>query len=111
MNSKRANGFFYWRYLLVIGFGMLLCCLPLSADEASRAVAVNSVADLEKAVSRARPGEVVLLAPGRYHEKCTLTAKGTALHPVEIRPQIPGTVELGNHTKVYSTFMLIRVDQ
>jgi poly(beta-D-mannuronate) lyase len=65
----------------------------LSAAEGGRQVEVKTCAELEKAVRRARPGDVIVLADGDYGDKdCNVSGKGTAKAPIVVRAKNTGKV-------------------
>ena len=48
--------------------------------------------DLQTAINKARPGDIVELLPGRYHLPVTIAQSGRAGAPIMLRAQAPGTV-------------------
>lgn len=59
----------------------------LSTPPSMRSVLVDSVADLKKALADARPGDAIILKPGRYalSERLELRAEGTPEKPLVLR--------------------------
>lgn len=95
-----------WAAILV-----LLHSLSLFATEKERHEPVHSIAALQQAVSRARPGDVIELKNGQYDQACTLAAKGTPDRPIVIRAQTLGEAHIRNRVTLggeYVTLMGIR---
>lgn len=79
---------------------------PRALGPVANAIVVADVAALRDAVSRARPGDVLLLAPGRYRIDATLHPRvaGRADAPITLRGG-PGAVLESNTTEA------IKIDQ
>jgi len=77
----------------------------LTGAAAAETISANSIAALEKAVSQARPGDVVELAPGQYDENCTLSASGAAVAPITIRSQALGAADLRGAVSISANHM------
>ena len=54
-----------------------------------RTVAVRNSSELVAAINDARPGDEILLSPGTYGGGLTISASGTAEHPIVIRGNVP----------------------
>lgn len=68
----------------------------LVVAEKSQVLTVKNIAELELAVSRARPGRVIQLANGMYNQVCHLQAQGTGKDSIIVRAQRKGGVQLSN---------------
>ncbi len=73
--------------------------LPLAADgipTLTKTTPVSSLAELEKAISAAKPGDHLVLADGAYQSSAAINidAKGTAEHPIFISAQTLGGAEI-----------------
>jgi len=89
MNTKRRlRCFALW---LVLLFAVVWA----AGTAGARQVEVKTIADLQSAVSRARPGDVILLADGMYDGKrCALSATGSVSNPILIQARTPGKAVL-----------------
>jgi poly(beta-D-mannuronate) lyase len=96
MDLNKRKHISRWPIQSVLLALLLLYSLPLQATDQSAQVSVDSIAELEEAVSRAHPGDVIILKAGQYDQKCTLSAKGTAVNPIEIRSQSMGKTNIRN---------------
>ena len=56
--------------------------------------ATGSIKTISAAAQLARPGDVVLINPGRYRESITLPRSGTATAPITFAARVPGTVTI-----------------
>lgn len=68
-----------------------------AAQASDRIVNVDNVSALIKALSKAQPGDVITLSPGRYRIKqrrLSLGRSGTARNPIVVRAQEFGSVRL-----------------
>ncbi len=69
--------------------------LPLSLASAESRVEVADARALGKAVQRARPGDVITIAPGRYDLRpIKVRAAGARDAPIRVRAAVPGSVVL-----------------
>ncbi|WP_415920282.1 chondroitinase-B domain-containing protein [Tateyamaria sp. SN6-1] len=46
--------------------------------------------DLQTAINKARPGDTVVLLPGRYYLPATIAQSGTRKRPITLKAQVPG---------------------
>lgn len=69
---------------LAVALLAVLAYIPDAAADVLRQVSVGSVEQLENAVAAARPGDQILIAPGRYPLKIRFTARnsGTKIAPI-----------------------------
>ena len=77
---------------------------PMLPPAHQRLLEVHDGDGLERALSDAKPGDHLLLAPGRYDGTFVLSQSGAADRPIVVRAAMPGTAELltslvlrGNH--------------
>jgi len=81
---------------------LLAIVASLSID--ARAAAIDTAEALARAVAAARPGDEVLIAPGRYDGwQLELAGKGSADAPIIVRPAEPDTVVFTGATKILLT--------
>ncbi|MDI3320993.1 chondroitinase-B domain-containing protein [Pinibacter soli] len=80
-------------------FSGLFTCLLLiffATNTFAITVTVHTAAELEAAVDKAKPGDVVLIANGKYADwNCMLTGRGEAGKPVIVRAESSGKVSFG----------------
>lgn len=87
-DSKRVTGIA--RLVLVI---LLLTLAGPGFGQANRQVRLSSPAELEMAVKAARPGDVLLLPEGTYHDQSLrFAAHGAEGKPIALRAAVPGKV-------------------
>lgn len=85
--------------------GVSLCSgQSLSADTAGQNT-VDSIMSLQQQVSKAKPGDIIKLKDGTYSEKITLTGKGTAKEPIQIRAESLGGVEISNKVTIKGEYL------
>src|SRR5262245_39503707 len=65
-------------------------------SKAAPPIVVTSIADLQNAISKAVPGDVILVEKGVYKTEADITINkvGTAAKPITIAAKQPGTVEI-----------------
>lgn len=69
---------------------LTILLISLDSDAATRTVPVRDDASLSAALRDAKPGDRILLAPGKYRPGVSATAlAGTAEHPIEIEAADP----------------------
>ena len=76
---------------------LLLGCLFFSPNLAeAKTLPVSSLAELQSAISKARPGDIIKLANGVYksEEDIVIRAAGTFAQPILITSQTPGGAEV-----------------
>lgn len=75
-------------------------CLPLicfTTNALCATITIHSAAELETAVSQAKPGDHILIANGRYSGwSCRLKGNGRAGNPIVIQAALPGGVSFGD---------------
>jgi hypothetical protein len=65
---------------------------PVAKTRNEAPVLVTTMKALRKAVSEAKPGDVITLADGNYDQGCKLIGKGTSDKPIVVRAQTLGQV-------------------
>jgi poly(beta-D-mannuronate) lyase len=85
----------------------LLLARTLAGDEVARKSQVRKVSKasaLAKAARKAKPGDVIVVAAGRYKSwNAKVDCSGTAEHPIIIRPETSDGVTLFGKTKIEIT--------
>ena len=71
-----------------IALGILTAATVANAAPAApspwKTIPVSSAGELAKALTSAKPGDTIRLAPGTYHGSFVATAKGTANAPITL---------------------------
>lgn len=82
---------FFWLFILLI-----VSVLKSIGMAQEKPVAVTSLNALQEAINKALPGETIILADGAYatNSKILVECKGSALHPVTIKANTNGGVEI-----------------
>lgn len=70
-------------------------------------VLVKTMAELAKAVSKAKPGDVITLADGNYDQGCTLKGKGTQDKPIVVRAQTLGKVGISKPVTIQGSYITL----
>ena len=70
-------------------------------------VLVKTMAELAKAVSKAKPGDVITLADGNYDQGCTLKGKGTQDKPIVVRAQTLGQVGISKPVTIQGSYVTL----
>ncbi len=76
---------------------LLLVCLLMGAGTLSaKSILVRSIAELQKAIDEAAPGDIITVANGVYTttENISVRSSGTAFQPILIAAQKTGAVEI-----------------
>jgi len=84
--------------LSVVMFSRIALC---AANETH----VGSVSELEAALAKAKPGDVLVLQDGTYDQACQLSAKGTNANPIIVRPQSLGGVVFRQPVSIQAEFL------
>ncbi len=77
-------------FILIFASCGFLPCPTHGKDEST--TLVKSIEQLQKSVSVAKPGDVIVLADGIYDQRYKLSAKGTVDKPIIIRAETSGDV-------------------
>lgn len=96
------------KVMTMMALTLLFCCVAVVMKQEKQEVTVNSIDALQKAVSAAKPGDVIVLASGEYKKRCTLKGKGTADQPIVVRAEEVGKVKFRNRLSIsgdYITFI------
>ncbi|MDP6630271.1 MAG: polysaccharide lyase 6 family protein [Kiritimatiellia bacterium] len=86
---------------------LLLLTLPFLALPSFAAETVTTMAALQKAVSEAKPGDVITLADGNYEQGCTLKGKGTSDKPIVVRTQTLGKVGITGPVRIEGSYITL----
>src|SRR5581483_5066654 len=75
---------------------LLIVLLAITAKLSANTIVVSSLADLQKEISKAKPGDVILVKKGVYvtTEDVTINAVGTKERPITIAAEETGTAEI-----------------
>ena len=82
--------------VVVISFFSIVSGQTFKEKTADTIISVSSIADLQKAINAAKPGDIIALASGTYSltGDITIDKQGTAAKPIVIAAQSAGTVEI-----------------
>ncbi len=96
--------------LIRTGVGILsLATLLMSLDAAAATKKVKSLRELQDTANHAKPGDVVLLAPGAYSGNVSLRGKGMPGKPIVIGAEKPGkTIHTSGQFRITGSHMTIR---
>jgi len=98
------------KFLIVVLFVVQVGAIKLFADP----VIVSSIADLQKAINDAKPGDIILLKKGIYTttDDILINKAGTKEKPITIAAEEPGTSEItgkgGFNLASPATYIIIR---
>lgn len=81
---------------------LLAACLAIGGDGASAAeLQVHSAAEIHRALKRAQPGDVLVMADGAWDDQAIkFTGQGTKDKPITLRAQTPGKVQLRGRSRI-----------
>ncbi|MDP6359289.1 MAG: chondroitinase-B domain-containing protein, partial [Planctomycetota bacterium] len=68
---------------------------------------VTTMAALQKAVSEAKPGDVIILDDGNYDQGCKLIGKGTSDKPIVVRAQTLGKVGISKPVTIQGSYVTL----
>ena len=80
---------------------------PVATTRKEAPVLVTTMAALQKAVSKAKPGDVITLADGNYDQGCTLKGKGTQDKPIVVRAQTLGKVGISKPVTIQGNYITL----
>ena len=80
---------------------------PVTTTKKESPVLVKTMAELAKAVSKAKPGDVITLADGNYDQDCTLKGKGTQDKPIVVRAQTLGKVGISKPVTIQGNYITL----
>ena len=80
---------------------------PVATTPKEAPVLVTTMAALQKAVSEAKPGDVITLADGNYDQGCKLIGKGTSDMPIVVRAQTLGKVGIAGPVRVEGSYVTL----
>lgn len=80
---------------------------PVATTKQESPVLVKTMAELAKAVSKAKPGDVITIADGNYDQGCTLKGKGTQDKPIVVRAQTLGQVGISKPVTIQGSYVTL----
>ncbi len=80
---------------------------PVATTPKESPVPVTTMAALQKAVSEAKPGDVITLADGNYDQGCKLKGKGTSDKPIVVRAQTLGKVGITGPVRIEGSYVTL----
>src|SRR5690349_19055314 len=82
--------------ILTTAIAVLLLPVVFAQNVAAATIVVSSVADLQNAINKAAPGDIIQVSNGVYTTTADITIDrtGTAAKPITITAQNPGAVEI-----------------
>lgn len=84
------------KVLMRIAFSLIVLVLLSPQKLFAQTVTVSSAADLQTAINKAKPGDIIALADGVYttNDNITISRQGTAEKPITITALHPGKAEI-----------------
>jgi len=80
---------------------------PVATTRKEAPVLVTTMAALQKAVSEAKPGDVITVADGNYDQGCLLKGKGTKDKPIVVRAQTLGQVGISKPVTIQGSYVTL----
>jgi len=87
---------------------LIISMLGLTCAYSSNKMTVSNGVELQVAISKAKPGDVITLLKGNYDSEITIEAKGAKDLPITIEAKVPGDVFIENRMVVTGNYITIK---